>query len=113
MKWIVICAFGMLMLASGQVVSQKLLAGDEPTSLLQQDDNTCQSFGCDLSLRGNGVCDSSCDFWQCDFDGKDCKKARCAKRGCTQELLANNECDFSCKSADCDWDNGKCSSKRY
>lgn len=110
MKWIVLCAFGMLVLASGQVVNQKLLGGDEPTSFLEADyDSICQSFGCDLSLKGNGSCDSSCNYWQCDYDGGDCRWKDCyEKRGCTKEIHGDGNCDYFCNNSDCEYDKGDC-----
>lgn len=83
MKWIVFCLLGMLMLAQGQAVSQKLLATEEqPASFLQnetvkpvvliQDRQACADTGCDVSLTSNHVCNSECNNAECAYDGYDC-----------------------------------------
>jgi hypothetical protein len=111
MKWVVIFAFGMLMFASGQIVSQKLLASDEAGSFLEDADldKACRWSGCDFALKGNGVCDQSCIAWQCGYDGGDCDKfADCYKKGCNAGDLGNGRCDYSCNNYQCEYDKGDC-----
>jgi hypothetical protein len=100
------------MFASGQVVSQKLLASDE-ASLLQVEfnsyDDACEYLGCNLSFKGNGVCDKKCNIWQCYYDGGDCDKyVECYSRGCNSEDLGNGRCDTKCNHYTCDFDKDDC-----
>ena len=111
MKWVVICAFGMLMFASGQVVSQKLLASEEAGSFLQNqlDDEWCMYDGCDFSLKGNGVCDRACRSRYCQYDGGDCDRfLDCYEKGCPRELLGNGTCNSECDTYECDFDKDDC-----
>jgi hypothetical protein len=99
------------MFASGQIVSQKLLASDEAGSFLQNqlDDEWCMYDGCDFSLKGNGVCDRACISVECGYDGGDCDpNLTCYESGCIPELLGNGKCDDSCNTFSCRYDHGEC-----
>jgi hypothetical protein len=117
MKWVVICAFGMLMFASGQVVSQKLLASDEAGSFLEAGAITeeelyariCENEGCEPSMKGNGVCDQDCRSMYCRYDAGDCAQYEgCSEGGCTLEMIGNGRCDPSCNIKECEYDKTDC-----
>jgi hypothetical protein len=101
------------MFASGQIVSQKLLASDEAGSFLEVgediNDYMCGYLGCDFSLKGNGVCDKACRSLYCYYDGGDCAQYDgCFENGCTREIHGDGTCNESCDNLECEWDKGEC-----
>ncbi len=73
MKWIITFLLAILMLTSGQAVSQKLLASQEqPESFLQAYETKCSDYGCFYAYRGDGVCDKVCNNKLCNYDDGDC-----------------------------------------
>ena len=60
----------------------------------------CPSF-----RNGNGVCNSECDNYVCDWDNNDCNQL-CNTTSC--DLLLNGDCNIACNSTECRWDLGDC-----
>jgi UDP-N-acetylglucosamine-lysosomal-enzyme len=108
------------MFASGQIVSQKLLASDEAGSFLEAGndwsswsdelgDYMCGVYKCEPSMLGNGVCDEACKSFYCKFDRGDCPPYDgCYDNGCTKETHGDGECQEECHILECEWDKGDC-----
>ncbi|CAB3403309.1 unnamed protein product [Caenorhabditis bovis] len=72
----------------------------------------CVSRRCQ-DRAGDGVCDSDCNFAECQHDGGDCSVvdeafAKCKYRGMCAALYANGICDIACNNEDCLYDGMDC-----
>jgi hypothetical protein len=74
--------------------------------------------GCFDWMRGDGKCDSICNFPQCGWDKGDCKPTPGAKycyynkfapwKSCLWSKLGNGKCDWECFRPECNYDMGDC-----
>ena len=94
--------------------------------------NNLPGQSCKLTFRGDGTCDSYCNLFECDWDGRpaslgeggaapsaapaptpDCEvpafeDEQICSAGCACKLLANDVCDLACNTAACGFDFGAC-----
>ena len=55
----------------------------------------------------NGVCDTACDGWYCNYDFGDCNQL-CDFEECTVTGWTNGPCDSNCNTTECEYDGYDC-----
>lgn len=72
----------------------------------------CKQAGCD-SKASDGHCDAECNFFACDFDGRDCSAqdepyARCNAPSYCAHVFHDGKCDSICNNENCLFDGFDC-----
>lgn len=61
---------------------------------------------CSRNLLHNFVCDPQCNYFECNYDGGDCRH-QCSPQ-CPNSWLGDGECDYECNVPNCGFDKGDC-----
>jgi len=71
------------------------------------------SYLCPSSYLSDGVCDTQCNIYACNYDGGDCGSNTNCAYSCPSGYLSDGICDAACNVAACNYDGGDCSSNTY
>ncbi|VDM49242.1 unnamed protein product [Toxocara canis] len=89
----------------------KQIDSDVPQAIKQ----FCEDHKCETKI-GNGVCDSECNHYECEFDGGDCSAltkpfSSCATPSFCARVFHDSKCDPACASEECLFDGFDCAAR--